>query len=462
MKKTVLILFGALYVTIIQVGARSSDRAAQSSGAPVTFSNQVVRIFQSNCQSCHHPGDIAPFSLMTYGEASRWAPLIKEVTASRYMPPWKPVEGCGVFQNPRGLTGDEIRTLAQWADAGAPEGNPTDLPPAIEFPNGWSLGEPDMVLSPDEDYLPDPNGKDVYRCFTMPTNVPQSKFVSAVDIRPGNRAIVHHVLLFLDTSGVSAQLDAADPGPGYTCFGGPGFSAAGGLGGWAPGAKVSLLPEGTGMQLPANARVVMQVHYHPNGKPNQDRTRLGIYFAKGPVQKIVRTLPLLNTTFVIPAGNPHYKVTQSFTIPRGIDAHAIGIAPHMHLLGREMEVTATYPDGTQHCMVRMNDWDFNWQGSYRYTSPVPLPGGTRLDLTAYYDNSSDNPRNPNSPPKPVRWGENTTDEMCIAFFSYTLDGENLAVDGELARKNRKVADFLRAVELDLTACGTMRVPIHAH
>jgi uncharacterized protein (TIGR03437 family) len=408
------------------VRAPSPKVKKTAQGQVPTFSREVVRILQKHCQSCHHPGDIAPFSMMSYQETRPWAVAIREAVITRKMPPWKPAPGCGEFRDVRQLTEEEIATLTQWVEAGAPEGDPADLPPPLSFPDGWTLGLPDLIITPETDYTP-PTGKDTYRCFSVPTALRGDRFVSAIDVRPGNRLIVHHVIAYLDTSGISADLDAKDPGPGYSCFGGPGFDNANTLGGWAPGARPYFLVDGVGSRLPNNARVVLQVHYHPAGNPESDRTQLGLYFSKAPVRKELRYAPVLNTTFRIPPGEKRYQVTASlppFLVP---DVHLISITPHMHLLGREMKVEFTPPGQATQCLIHITDWDFNWQGTYNYQQPVAIPANSNIKVTAYYDNSASNPNNPNSPPKEVRWGEETTDEMCIVFLGYTLDAENLPI-----------------------------------
>ncbi|MBI3949414.1 MAG: ascorbate-dependent monooxygenase [Acidobacteria bacterium] len=433
--KRILVL--AMLVTfslIIYDGLRPSHVLLSASEEPVTFNNQIVRIFQKNCQACHHPGDIAPFSLMTYEDGYPWAQRIKEVTQSRYMPPWKPVSGCGEFKNKRGLTDEEIATIARWVDAGAPEGNPTDLPPPLEFPDGWTLGEPDSILTPEAEYMPDPVAGDVYRCFSIPTNLTEDRYITKMQLRPRNRKIVHHMMLFLDVDGKSAEADEADPGPGYTCSGDFGFVPTRDplgffIGGWTPGATPLVLPEGVGLFVPAHSRIVMQVHYHPTGEPESDRTQVGLYFARGPIQKKLHVLPVLNTQFVIPAGAEHYKVTASLTLPPGLNMHALAILPHMHQLARQVQVEAIYPDGTTACLVKIDDWDFHWQDNYVFAEPVPLPARTRLEMTAYYDNSANNPNNPHSPPQPVGWGGSTADEMCVSFIGVTFDAENLERSG---------------------------------
>jgi hypothetical protein len=393
-----------------------------------TFSKEVVRIFQDRCQSCHHPGDIAPFSLMTYADAAAHTDAIKYMTQTHQMPPWKATPACGDFADARVLPQNDIDLIAKWVDGGAPQGNIADLPPAKVFEGGWSLGQPDMVLQYPEAYTP-PIAGDMYRCFPLPTNLPADTYVSAIDIKPGDPTTVHHVIAYIDSDGSSQKLDEADPGPGYTSFGGPGFSisniGATTLGGWAPGARPVVLPDDVAYSLPAQSRVVLQIHYHPHGiKATPDQTQIGIYLAKKKPKKLLRVLPLINDKFVLAPNSHDVPVTASFTA--FLPVHLYLIAPHMHLLGRTMHVTASMPNGQTKCLINIDDWDFNWQGMYRYSEPIALPLNTKLQLEAHYDNSSDNWRNPNVPPKPVAWGEATTDEMCIAFFGITIDAENLA------------------------------------
>jgi hypothetical protein len=394
-----------------------------------TFNKEVVRIFQNRCQSCHHPGDIAPFSLMTYADAAPHADAIKYMTQTRQMPPWKATPACGDFADARVLGQDEIDTISKWVDNGAQQGNIADLPAPKNFDGGWALGQPDLVLSYAEAYKPPVTG-DMYRCFPIPTNLPADMYVSAIDIKPGDRETVHHVIAYIDTSGDSQKLDEADAGPGYTSFGGPGFTistsslGATSLGGWAPGARPVVLPEDVALSLPAQSRVVLQVHYHPHGiKTIPDQTQIGIYYAKKKPKQLIYILPLINQDFTIPPNDANYKVPATYTV--GWPAHLYLIAPHMHLLGRKMNVTATLVNGEKKCLINVDDWDFNWQGQYRYSEPIPIPYHTKLSLEAIYDNSEGNWRNPNNPPKAVSWGEQTTDEMCIAFLGVTLDGITL-------------------------------------
>lgn len=397
---------------------------APAPGTP-TWSHDVAPIVQEHCQACHRPNEIAPFSLLTYSDAAPWAKRMKLMTQTHQMPPWKPEEGCGEFADKRGLTPAQIETITKWADAGAPRGNPADEPAPKVFSSDWALGQPDLVLSYNEPYTP-PSEGDMYRCFPIPTNLTEDRYVAAIDIRPGDRETVHHVIAYTDTTGESEQKDAAEPGPGYTSFGGPGIASFGALGGWAPGARPVTLPDGVALQLAKNSRIVLQIHYHPHdGAPEPDTTQIGIYFAKTKPSKLLRILPLINQDFTIPAGNPAYEVEAVWPILTPIPMHVWVIAPHMHLLGRSMQVEAKLPNGSTECLINIGDWDFHWQGLYRYQEPVALPALTRVSLKAIYDNSASNPLNPNLPPKDVSWGEATTDEMCIAFLGVTFDQENL-------------------------------------
>lgn len=403
----------------------------------VTFNNQIVRILQENCQTCHRPGNIAPFPLLTYEDASSRARQILNAVQRRNMPPWPPSNMPGVFHGERILSTDQIQTIARWVEAGTPEGVPVDLPEPVTFPEGWSLGEPDLVAQPDEAFAPDPSRTDVHRCFVVNPGASRDLWLKGLEVQPGNRSIVHHVLLFVDDRGEGQRLDARDPGPGYSCFGGPGFTPDRGLGGWAPGLQPQFLPEGVGIRIPAGTTIVMQVHYnllghihatggdaHQPTSVEPDRTRLGLFLSDVPFERTLIYVPIANTRFEIPAGSARHEVSASFLVPVG--ARLYSIAPHMHLLGREMRVEAEFPNGERRNLIEIRDWDFNWQGSYFYKEPIALRPFTRIRMTAVYDNSADNPYNPSNPPTAVRWGERTTDEMCLVFLGVTLDNPALA------------------------------------
>jgi hypothetical protein len=274
----------------------------------------------------------------------------------------------------------------------------------------------------------------------LPTGIDADKWVSAVQVSPGNKKIVHHVLLFIDTQGEAEKLDGKDGNPGYTCYGGPGFDIqtpnsiaaaldlAGGLGGWVPGTRVQALPDGVGLLLPKEGKIVMQVHYFPNGHPGPDQTKVGIYYSKTPVERRMRYLPIVNTSFKIQPGDSNKEVTAKFTIPFFFDAHAIQIAPHMHLLGRKIKVELTSANAKKtDDLIQIDDWDFNWQGFYSFKEPFALPSLSTVKLTCNFDNSTDNPKNPSDPLKVVGWGEGTEDEMCLAFLGVTIDREKLTI-----------------------------------
>lgn len=392
----------------------------------VTFNKDIAPLVFTNCTSCHRPGEVAPFTLQSYQDVKKHAKLIARVTADRSMPPWKADEGTEKFHDARLLSAQQIGLIQQWAGEGALEGKAADLPPAPKFESGWQSGTPDVVIEPTESYTLAPEGDDIYRCFVVPSNYTEDRWVSMMEVRPSNRAVVHHVIVYLDTSGQARKKDAADAGPGYTSFGGPGFPPVGTLGGWAPGNLPRRLPQGVGIRLPKGADIVLQVHYHRSGKEEVDRSKIGIYFCDGPVDKELHVLPLASPTLDIPPGAKNYETQASFPSP--LDATVLNVSPHMHLLGRNMTVTMTLPDGTEKKFVRVPDWDFNWQTTYTFKEPVKIPAGSTISLVAHYDNSTDNPRNPSNPPRQTTWGEETRDEMCIAFFGFTIDAEHLNVN----------------------------------
>jgi hypothetical protein len=395
---------------------------------------------QQKCQSCHREGDIAPFPLKSYEDVFPRLRAIRLAVESRKMPPWKPVAGHGQFKGSFALSDEERAMLLDWIGNGAPEGDPADMPEPSVSAGEWSLGEPELVLGMAEPFTPQ-QGADVYRCFVIPTGFDRDRFVSAVDVVPGNRQVVHHVILFLDTSGVSEKLDAAEEGAGYTCFGGPGFTPGidSALGGWAPGLRARQMPEGVGLNLPAGARVVMQVHYstaghggHDHSEPeaqgsHADQTKFGLYFSKERVQRRLFFIPVFNPLFRIPPGDTRHEVNARFIVPPLLDAKAYFVVPHMHTLGREIQVELERFFAPPQPLIYINDWDFNWQGFYEFVEPVPIPALSSLHVKCTFDNSADNPRNPNNPPKAVTWGEQTSDEMCLAFLGVTLDHEELVL-----------------------------------
>jgi hypothetical protein len=397
----------------------SWDRRGETEG-PVTFTRDIAPIVYANCVSCHRTGEVAPFPLMNYDDVAKRARMIARVTGSGFMPPWKPlVAGSAPMAHERRLSPREIELLAAWAKEGAPEGDPADLPAAPRFATGWSLGEPDIVLEMPEGLTVPAAGRDIYRAFVLPVQLPQDAWVSAIEFKPGAPTVVHHAIFYLDSTGAARRRDAEDPLPGYLSFGGPGFVPSGTLGGWAPGSKPEHLPESVGRLLPARSDLVLQVHYHPDGVERQDRSRVGIYLRKSPVRQRVATVLLSNREIDIPPGDENYVRMAEFVLPA--ETTIIGVMPHMHLIGREMRVWAEVPGEPDRAILHIIDWDFRWQDQYRLAKPMTLPAGATLRLRAVYDNSENNPDNPNRPPARVRRGEQTTDEMCMAFIEYLAD-----------------------------------------
>lgn len=405
------------------VGCLFEDVVPEPGAAPekVTFNRHVAPILFANCSNCHRPGEVAPFSLLNYADAKKRAKQLASVTTAKSMPPWKLVPGHGRFADERLLTATEIATIKAWADAGAPEGEAAELPPAPKFTADWHLGKPDLVVKMTEPFKIPAGGKDVLRNFVIPMpEVTDNRMVSAIEFRPGNRKVVHHALVLLDTTGTARKLDAKEPGPGYDAEnGGFGFFPTGGLGGWAPGVVPRHVPDGVGRFLAKGSDMVLQVHYHPSGKEETDQSEIAIYYSRKPVTRVLAGVAVENWHIDMPAGEKAFKLKAEYKLPT--DVTLIGTAPHMHLLGREMDVWAELPGGKRVPLVKVSDWDFNWQDFYVYRKPLKLPKGTVLKMESRHDNSAANPANPHSPPKRMKYGEGTTDEMSLCLFEVTCD-----------------------------------------
>jgi hypothetical protein len=379
----------------------------------ITYNRDIAPIVQSNCLVCHREGEVGPFPLASYEDVSKRADQLAAVTSSRQMPPWMPAAGQEHFIGERRLTDFEIKLIADWAKSGAAEGNAADLPPAPEFYPGWRLGEPDLIVSMPEPFDVPAEGADIFQNFVIPIDIPTDKVVAAVDVKAGCKSVVHHVILFLDSNGKARALDSKTPEPGYSSFGGPGFLPTGSIGGWSPGSSGKRLRGDMGRYLKKGSDLVMQVHYHPSGKAERDQTKVGIYFVEKP-KNIVAGIWAANYQMDIPADEKQYKMSAEYTVPDEIQL--VAIWPHMHLIGRQITATAHLPDGSSKELVSIDNWDFNWQDEYQYKQPISLPKGTRLHVEAIYDNSAENPANPNKPPQRVTFGEATTDEMLYCFF----------------------------------------------
>ncbi|MGA2215208.1 MAG: ascorbate-dependent monooxygenase [Bryobacteraceae bacterium] len=430
MKQLPVILFGLAALT------------AMLGAAPPTFDQDIAPILYANCATCHRPGEVAPFSLLTYQDASKRAALIAGAVKGRFMPPWKAEPGFGDFAGERRLTDAQIALISEWAKAGAPEGDPAVKPQPPKFTDGWQGGEPDQVLTLPSKYALPADGPDQYRCFVLPTGLDHDVYIDGIEFRPGNRRIVHHALVFLDASGKAKEMAAASPDGSYPCFGGPGFQSAGLIGGWAPGLTPAPRNPAYSAPIRQGMDVVMQIHYHPSGKPEQDQSSLGLAFS-GPPTKGRTSILLFDHHLDIAPGDSNYVAKASLTLPR--DVQLAGLTPHAHYLCKDMKVTAALPDGTTQPLIWIKDWDFNWQNAYRYRTPLDLPKGTRIDLVYTYDNSENNPHNPAHPPVHIRWGEETKDEMALVFLNVLLPSRDDIRDLQRSVGRQYVEQFLSQV-----------------
>lgn len=416
--------------------------------ADVTFNKDVAPILYRRCVSCHHPNDIAPMSLLTYKDARPWAAAIKEAVLSRKMPPWGADPRYGHWSNDARLNDAELKTIVAWTEGGRLEGDPKDLPPAPKFETGWQIGKPDVVISIPEHKL-QPSGPDEYSYIVVPTNFTEDKWVVAAELRPGNRHVVHHAHVFVvtDNPKPAAAKRTLSPPQEYAdwlkikegslqfirpdapviddgcliddngAFPGSKQNPLGSLiSSYLPGREADVYPHGTARKIPAGAKLNFQIHYHLDGKPETDDTSVGLIFAKQPPQQVARRIDLSNHMFRIPAGDPNHEVTECHTFTH--DMYITSLTPHMHLRGKAMRISVTYPDGRQETLLNVPKYDFNWQITYREAEPVFIPKGTRLRIDAHFDNSANNPLNPD-PAKVIRWGASSEVEMMDGWIEYT-------------------------------------------
>jgi uncharacterized protein (TIGR03437 family) len=387
----------------------------------VTFNEHIAPIIYNNCSKCHHAGEVAPFSLMSYTDVASHGRDIAIQTQSRFMPPWKPEPGWTAYRDERRLTPAQIALIQQWVANGMPQGDAAKAPLPPQFTDGWQLGTPDLILEMPAAFSVPADGPDIYRNFVIPTKLTEDKWIRAVELKPTARPVLHHSLFFSDTSGGARKQEQStnDGSPGFPGFGTI-FSVVdttsalnGGLGGWVPGTTPAFLPDGIAMPLPTGSDFLLQTHFHPNGLAQTEKTVIGLYFGPKPARDMTQLqVPAffgIRSNIAIPAGETNYKVRGSFTLPADVDA--VGTWAHAHFLGREAKLTATLPTGEVRILLWIRNWEFNWQDQYLFKDLVPLPKGTRIDGELTYDNSANNVRNPNNPPKLVRWGENSTDEM---------------------------------------------------
>jgi Flp pilus assembly protein TadD len=412
MKSAMVVAFVALLVEgtrVVQPSAATQSRSSETL-APPTYSRDVAPLLADRCGMCHHTGGSAPFTLLSYADAKRHAGQIATVTANRFMPPWKADPADGPFVGQRPLADREILLLRRWLEAGAPEGDPRDLPPPRDWVDGWQLGKPDLVITLKQPYTLPAEGTDAFRIFVLPIPVETARFVRGLEFRPGNPKVVHHANIRIDTTSVSRRLDEAGPGPGYD-----GLIARtatypdGHFLGWTPGQVAPLLPPDLAWRLERNTDLVVELHMQPSGKAEQVAPSIGLYFGDTPPTRTPAMLRLGRQDIDIPAEDAKYVITDSYTLPVDVDVEAV--QPHAHYRARDVRGEATLPDGSTKRLIDIADWDFRWQHVYRFVTPLSLPKGTTVSMRYTYDNSASNERNPQRPPIRARWGQRSAEEM---------------------------------------------------
>jgi len=385
-------------------------------GAP-TFSKDVAPIVQQHCQGCHRPGESTPFSLTSYKEARPWASAIKEAVQLRKMPPWFADPNYGHFSNDRTMPQKDIDTIIAWVNAGAPEGNPKDLPKPIQFVEGWNIGKPDLAVTMPSKYEVPAAGTIDYQYILVPLNLTEDKWVQSAEVRPGNRALVHHVIAFIRPPGSKWMRDA-QPGIPYVPKKGGEEGEGEFLVGFAPGMPPISLPAGEGKLVRAGSDIILQMHYTANGKAGSDQTTVGLIYAKEPVTQKVYTIAATNHNFAIPPGDANYEVDSSFEF--GADTHVSRLMPHMHLRGKDFLFRAVYPTGESQVLLSVPHYDFNWQLYYEPAQDLVMPKGSKIECVAHYDNSPNNANNPDAT-KEVRYGDQSWEEMMFGFFDVSVD-----------------------------------------
>ena len=440
----VLVLGAAIINASTPAAERStSDQGGPKAAAVPTFNKDVAPIIYENCATCHRPGEIAPMSLLTYADARKWAKAIRDEVSDGTMPPWHADPKHGKFANDRSLSAAEKDTLTKWANGGAPEGDARDLPPLPVFAEGWQLGKPDTVLQLPVDYKVPADGFVEYEYFEIPTNFTKDEWLTGLEVRPGNRSVVHHVIVSTRAptperrpaavtfgrgmnipQGQSGGADGADGegttkrARGQSLFPPPQRRGAM-IGGFAPGSSVLKFDAGQAILIRAGSTIIVQMHYTTNGTEVTDRTKLGLFLAKEAPKVEMRMGTLVNGALLIPAGAPDYSIAAEMTITADITLRQM--LPHTHLRGKSWEYTATYPDGRSEVILAVPKYDFNWQTDYVFAEPLKLPKGTKIRAVAHYDNSSANKANPD-PKVDVKWGDQTWEEMMFTSFVYSIDG----------------------------------------
>jgi hypothetical protein len=427
----------------------------------LTFNKDIAPLLFKNCAECHRPGENAPFSALTYKDVRPWAKSIREKVLSREMPPWHADPHTGQWTNDRRLERSEIEAIVAWVDQGAKEGDPKDLPPHPEFADGWTIGKPDIVLTMPEEFALAASGPDEYRYFQIDPKFTEDKYVQMAEARPGNRKIVHHIAAIIqpppkdvkpspkqaETKKPSEQTDTVRYNEGFLrrtkmdapvyddgCSlpnGGQGDRRDGGgdegdvsyLTGFAPGMNQTVLEPGLIKKIPAGSKIILQLHYSKiAGSVQKDRSSVGLIFAKNPGEKELMTRSIANGYFLIPPGAERHRTSACWTTKE--DIHIVNLMPHMHHRGVAMDFKAIYPDGRTETLLNVPNYSFSWQTVYYTAKPIPIPKGTKIVVTGYFDNSSKNKYNPD-PTRAVRFGDPTYDEMMVGMVEYTVDGKSV-------------------------------------
>ena len=423
-------------LALVAAWVNGSDVAAAA--AAVTFDHDIAPVVFQNCSGCHRPGQPAPFSLLNYQDVRQHARQIVEVTEKRFMPPWLPETGPFPFQHERHLTPDQILLFRRWLEAGTPEGQSTDLPPLPHFVEGWQLGPPDVIANMSGKFTVPAAGYDVYRNFILPVGLTTRKYVRAVEFRPGPGGAVHHAFVRVDRRGGAQKLDGRDGQAGFSGMQLPeGVEMPGGYFlSWQPGKTPSSEAPGYGWTLEPGQALTVEAHLKPAGKPVDLQLEVGLYFTDIVPTNATVIFSLASLCLAIPPGETNYVVEDQFVLP--IPVELMSVLPHAHYLGRRLEGFAVRPGGAPESLIRINDWDFNWQGDYRYGQPVRLPAGTLLRMRYTYDNSAANPRNPHSPPQEIDYGPQSADEMAELWFQVRADDAAAAAQLNEAYAEKRV------------------------
>jgi len=395
--------------------------AAQA--ATPTYTKDVAPIINKNCANCHRPGEIGPMALLSYEQVRPWARSIREKVTTGQMPPWHSTDPKGTFLNDRRLSEADKNTIIQWASNGAPEGNKADLAPLPKFPEGWEIGTPDVVLTMPKAFDVPDKGTVPYQYAQIPTNFTEDKWVQAIEVRPGVRSVVHHVLVFVKEPGQMQKFTTFMPVAPKSA--GPDARAVNGGGGpgtliatEAPGTNPMMLEPGQAMKIKAGSTLILQIHYTANGKAASDQSSVGMIFAKEPPQQEIKNSAFMQPVFTLKAGAADTAVDSAIVFAE--DVHITALFPHTHLRGKQWEYRLTYPDGRTEKVLSVPNYDFSWQTYYIFAKPLAVPKGSRLEATAHYDNSANNKFNPD-PTVDVHWGEQTWQEMQYTGITFYVD-----------------------------------------